>query len=54
MKPAKTARKPARYQIQATVIRANGTKEELGTIARWDRNIFKRLGWWLKKVFGAK
>jgi len=54
MKPAKAKISPARYQIQATIIRADGTKEQLGTIARWDKNIFKRIWLSLKKMFSAK
>ncbi len=32
-------------QMQATVIRADGTREELGTVAYYHRNPLRRL-WW--------
>ena len=32
-------------QLVATVTRADGTVEELGTIAYWHKNPFKRLFW---------
>lgn len=31
--------------IDAVVIRADGTREELGTVAYWHRNPLRRL-WW--------
>lgn len=31
------------FDIQATVHRADGTTEEYGVIAGWDRNIFKHV-----------
>lgn len=31
------------FDIQAKVIRANGNVEDYGTIAGWDRNIFKHI-----------
>jgi len=37
-------------RISAVVIRADGTREELGTIAYWHRNPFKRLWFKLKKL----
>jgi hypothetical protein len=38
--------------IEARVIRADGTVEELGRIAYWHRNPFKRLAWRLRRMFG--
>jgi len=34
---------PRKVELVATVIRADGTQEELGTIAVWHRSRFKRL-----------
>ena len=31
--------------LEAVVIRADGTREDLGTVARYDRNPIKRLLW---------
>jgi len=38
-------------EIQAVIIRADGTVEELGTIAYYHRNPLKRFAFWLKKKF---
>jgi len=35
-------------EIEATVIRADGTKEPLGVIASWHRNPFVRFWRWIK------
>jgi len=35
--------------ISAVVIRADGTREEVGTIAYWHVNLLKRLMFWLRK-----
>lgn len=35
--------------IQAVIIRADGTKEDLGTISYWHQNPFKRFWFKLKK-----
>jgi hypothetical protein len=35
-----------RTEVFATVIRADGRVEELGSIAYWHRNPFKR--WWVR------
>jgi len=35
--------------LVATIIRADGSKEELGTIDYWHKNPFKRLYWKFKK-----
>jgi len=40
--------------VEARVIRANGTVEELGVIAFHHRNPFKRLAWHLRRMFGAQ
>ena len=34
--------------IEAVVIRADGTREELGTISYWHKNPIRRLLWKLK------
>src|SRR5713226_949665 len=34
--------------IDARITRATGYREELGRIARWDRNIFRRMYWRLR------
>jgi len=36
-------------EVQAVIIRADGTREELGTIAYWHRNPFKRLWFFITK-----
>jgi hypothetical protein len=36
-------------QIEATVIRADGTIEKLGVIQYWHKNPFKRILWRIKK-----
>jgi hypothetical protein len=36
--------------ISAVVIRADGTREDLGVISRWHRNPFKRLWWRIRHV----
>jgi len=36
-------------QLSAVITRANGTVEELGTIAYWNKNIFKTLLWRIKQ-----
>jgi hypothetical protein len=36
-------------QIEATIIRANGTIEQLGVIQYWHKNPFKRILWRIKK-----
>lgn len=39
-------------QIEITVIRADGTREELGTVSYWHKNPLRRLFWrfkiWMK------
>jgi hypothetical protein len=37
-------------ELIATIIRADGTKEELGVIDYWHRNPIKRFIWKLKKL----
>lgn len=39
------AAKPREVSMQAVVIRADGTREDLGTIAFWHKNPLRRL-WW--------
>lgn len=36
-------------QLVATIIRADGTIEELGVIQYWHKNPFKRILWRIKK-----
>jgi hypothetical protein len=36
-------------EISAVIIRADGTKEEIGTIQYWHKNPFKRILWRIKK-----
>ena len=38
-------------ELRATVIRADGTVEDLGTIAYWHKNPFMRLWFKAKKFF---
>lgn len=40
--------------ISAVIIRADGTREELGIISYYHKNPFKRLIFKLKKLFGKK
>ena len=35
--------------FSATIIRADGSKEELGVISYWHKNIFKRILWRIKQ-----
>lgn len=35
--------------IEAVVIRADGTKEDLGTVSYWHKSKFKRLEWAIKQ-----
>lgn len=37
--------KPREQSIAAVVIRADGTREDLGTVAYWHRNPLRRLAW---------
>jgi hypothetical protein len=36
-------------EIQAVIIRADGTRKDLGTIDYWNKNIFKLILWKIKK-----
>lgn len=39
--------------ISATVIRNDGTREELGVVSYWHRNPLKRWAWWIRQnIFG--
>jgi hypothetical protein len=38
--------------VEAVVIRADGTREDLGQIAYWNRNPLKRLAWRIRRLFG--
>lgn len=42
--------KPQEASIAAVVIRADGTREDLGTISYWHCNPLRRLMWWLTKI----
>jgi hypothetical protein len=35
--------------IEAVVIRADGRREDLGTVSYWSKNPFKRLLWRIKR-----
>ncbi len=37
--------------ISAVIIRADGTREELGVVSYWHRNPLRRLLWWLRQNF---
>ena len=41
-------------ELQAVIIRADGTRVELGTIAYFHKNPLKRMLWKLKVVLGMK
>lgn len=41
--------KPRAAEVQAVVIRADGTREDLGVIAYWHRNPLKRLWFFIRK-----
>jgi len=38
-------------QIEATVIRANGTREELGVVSYWHRNPLRRIWYVLGRMW---
>ena len=44
--------------MEAKIIRANGTVEDLGTIAYWHRNPLKRMAWsmgrFVRRIFAVK
>jgi hypothetical protein len=47
-----TARNTVKWaEIEAVVIRADGTVERLGTVAYFHRNPVRRLLWRLRKLF---
>ena len=48
----KTVAKAREASINAVVTRANGTVEDLGTVAYWHRNPLRRLWWRLTQTFG--
>jgi hypothetical protein len=39
--------KPKEAYIEAVIIRADGTRVNLGRVSYWHRNPFRRLWWWL-------
>ena len=41
-------------QISAVIIRADGTREELGVVSYWHRNILKRAWFNIKKFLGFR
>lgn len=40
----------AQVSVEAKVIRADGRIEDLGVVAYWHRNPFKRLAWRIKRL----
>ncbi len=42
-----------KIEIDAVVIRANGKREDLGTIAYWNKNPFMRFAWAFRKRLGS-
>ena len=44
-----TAKSVQKATIEATVIRADGTREELGVVSYYHRNPLKRLAWRLRQ-----
>ncbi len=44
-----TAKTEVEATIAAVVIRADGTKEDLGVVSYWHRNPLKRLLWRVKR-----
>lgn len=42
--------KPREAKIEAVVIRANGTRQNLGTIAYYHRNPLRRLAWRVRQA----
>jgi hypothetical protein len=45
---------PKSIELEAVIIRADGSREPLGTVARWDRNPFKRALWRLQRRRGPR
>ncbi len=45
MEPLAAKGKPKKLMIEATVIRADGRREDLGRISYWHRNPIKRALW---------
>ena len=41
-------------EIEAVVIRADGTREDLGTISYWHKNPLRRLAHKARKIFPRK
>ena len=44
-----TNAKVKQMELSAIIIRADGTKEDLGTIQYWHKNPLKRIIWRIKK-----
>jgi hypothetical protein len=40
--------------VRGQVTRADGSVEDLGVIAYWHRNPFKRLAWRIRRLVGMK
>jgi hypothetical protein len=40
--------------IEAVVIRADGTRQNLGRVSYWHRNPLRRLLWWLFQSFRGR
>jgi hypothetical protein len=41
--------KPKSIEIEAVIIRADGAREDLGTVCYWNKNPLKRLWWSVKQ-----
>lgn len=50
---AQFAKQPQSMQLEAVIIRADGTREALGTIAYWHRNPLRRLWARLRGIKGT-
>lgn len=46
--------KPKMVSLDAVIIRADGSREDLGTIAYWNRNPLLRLLYRIKRHFNSK
>jgi hypothetical protein len=46
------ARQVQSMRLEATIIRADGTREELGTVAYWHKNPLRR--WWARLALRIK
>ena len=44
----------SQVSVEAKVIRADGRVEDLGVVAFWHRNPFKRLAWRIRRLLARK